>query len=280
MARIRTIKPEFFRHEELQDLETANPGKFTMLVFAALWGHCDNQGVFVYRPRQLKLDILPYLNFNMEETLAILEESGFITSFTDDGKDYGHIPTFLNHQNLNGKEATAEGKKHPSPNGTKLVREIPVSSHSIDGAKPCSDSAKPVSQEGKGRERKGKDIAPVSKTDAIDPDKELYQAINQSFLAKNGNKFTNYAKEGEAIKAIITKSKERSEDDPSGFAKSMMEAFWKLKSSGDRFWSGQPFLPSSMNSSGLWDRILETLRAEEPDMEARIEAMADLGLVL
>lgn len=44
MARIRTIKPEFFRHEGLQDLEQANPGAYAMLVFAALWGHCDKHG--------------------------------------------------------------------------------------------------------------------------------------------------------------------------------------------------------------------------------------------
>ena len=44
MARIRTIKPEFFRHESLQDLEIANPGMYPMMVFEALWGHCDSKG--------------------------------------------------------------------------------------------------------------------------------------------------------------------------------------------------------------------------------------------
>ena len=76
MARIRSVKPEFFRHEGLQDLEVAHPGKYPMLVFEGLWCHCDSKGRFEWRPRQLKLDILPFLPFDMTATLAILEESG------------------------------------------------------------------------------------------------------------------------------------------------------------------------------------------------------------
>lgn len=100
MARIRTIKPEFFRHEALQDLEIANPGKYPMMVFEALWGHCDNKGRFEWKPRMLKLDILPFLPFNMAETLAILESAGMVRKYIVDGKEYGEVPTFEKHQRL------------------------------------------------------------------------------------------------------------------------------------------------------------------------------------
>jgi hypothetical protein len=60
MARIRTVKPDFFRHEALQDLELANPGMYPMMVFQALWGHCDSKGRFEWKPRMLKLDILRF----------------------------------------------------------------------------------------------------------------------------------------------------------------------------------------------------------------------------
>lgn len=113
MARIRTVKPEFFRHEGLQDLEIANPGASCMLVFEGLWGHCDAQGVFEYRPRQLKLDILPFLPFDMETTLGLLEEAGFVQVFENDGKRYGFISSFTEHQRLSGKEAGESGVKHP-----------------------------------------------------------------------------------------------------------------------------------------------------------------------
>ena len=74
MARIRTVKPDFFRDEDLQDLERANPGKYTMLVFEGLWGHCDKNGNFEWKPRTLKLDILPFLDFDMADTLEVLRD--------------------------------------------------------------------------------------------------------------------------------------------------------------------------------------------------------------
>lgn len=114
MARIRSIKPKFYRHEQLQDLEAAHLGKCVMLVFSGLWGHCDRFGRFEWQPRQLKLDILPFLNFDMAETLQILADAGFMRRYTVNGKDYGVIPTFNEHQRLSGKEAQ-EGEKFPPP---------------------------------------------------------------------------------------------------------------------------------------------------------------------
>lgn len=110
MARIRTTKPEFFRHEGLQDLEAAHPGQHTMLVFNALWGHCDKHGIFEFKPRALKLDILPYLQFDMAETLSILVEAGFIRVGEARGKQWGHIQTFPEHQRITGKESQADSK--------------------------------------------------------------------------------------------------------------------------------------------------------------------------
>lgn len=114
MARIRTIKPEFFRHEGLQDLEAANPGKYPMLVFAGLWGHCDKAGRFEWRPRTLKLDILPFLNFEISESLDLLVASGYVHRYSADGGEYGVIPSFRDHQRINGKESQ-EPEKYPGP---------------------------------------------------------------------------------------------------------------------------------------------------------------------
>lgn len=114
MARIRTIKPEFFRHEGLQDLEAANPGAYVMLVFAGLWGHCDKAGRFEWKPRTLKLDILPFLDFDMAATLEILARAGQVRRYESNGKQYGVIESFADHQRIGGKEAQ-EDAKHPEP---------------------------------------------------------------------------------------------------------------------------------------------------------------------
>lgn len=161
MARIRSIKPEFFRHEGLQDLEQSNPGSYAMLVFAGLWGHCDRAGRFEWRPRQLKLDILPFLSFDMAVTLQLLESHGLVCRYTVDGRDYGFIPTFTEHQRITGKEAL-EPCKYPEPVGETT------------GKQQGNNWDHPVAQEGKGREgeqeREGKGTdAPTGAARAPEP---------------------------------------------------------------------------------------------------------------
>lgn len=148
MARIRTVKPEYFRHEGLQDLESANPGCHTMLVFAGLWGQCDKNGRFEWKPRTLKLDILPFIDFDMGKTLSLLCEAGFVRKYINDGREYGEIESFEKHQRISGKEAQEPGK-HPAP------------IEYIQGSIGEAPEKQLGWQEGKGREReeegKGKD---------------------------------------------------------------------------------------------------------------------------
>jgi hypothetical protein len=144
MARIRTIKPDFFRHEVLQDLEAANPGRHVMLVFAALWGHCDKLGRFEWRPRQLKLDILPFLEFDMTETLTLLCQAGLLRRYEAEGKQYGLVETFEKHQRISGKEAQ-ESKCFPGPQEGS-TGEAP---EKLPGAQEGNGVQE---QEGKGRE--------------------------------------------------------------------------------------------------------------------------------
>lgn len=116
MARIRTIKPEFFRHEVLQDLEISNPGKYPMMVFEGLWAIADREGRFEWRPRRIKLDVLPFLPFEMADTLAILENAGFIQRYEHDGDEYGVICSWDRHQIVSRDEPPSE---IPAPDGTK-----------------------------------------------------------------------------------------------------------------------------------------------------------------
>lgn len=105
---------------------------------------------------------------------------------------------------------------------------------------------------------------------------DLYQSINKAFLSRNGDKFTNYAKEGKAIHGIIEKATARNPDDPAALVGAMLTAFWKLKQSGDKFYSSQPFTPSALNASGIWDRVLEMMRRDEldPEIAAIIKGVA------
>ncbi|RQO70297.1 hypothetical protein DBR43_19950 [Pedobacter sp. KBW06] len=141
MARIRTVKPAFLRHEKLQDLEHENPGQYIMIVFMGLWMLADSKGRFEYKPRSIKLDILPFLDYDMQKSLEVLEKNGFIRSYEVNGCRYGIVPTFRDHQRITGKELT-EGEKFPA--------EPDLNVQEADGETLVKH---PVVQERKGREQ-------------------------------------------------------------------------------------------------------------------------------
>ena len=149
MARIRNIKPDYFRHEHLQDLEAAHPGAYIMLVYQALWTQCDANGIFPWKPRTLKLDILPFLQFDLETTMHILLQHGYIQQFqTGDGNKYGIVPTFKTHQRITGKEAT-EGEKYPKPK-----QSIPGNNRETSGKQPDAQGEERITGK-ENREREG-----------------------------------------------------------------------------------------------------------------------------
>jgi hypothetical protein len=73
MARIRTIKPAFFRHRVLFDLERTS-GLPLRIAFAGLWTVADRAGRFRWRADELKLDCLPYDPVDFGDVLAALEQ--------------------------------------------------------------------------------------------------------------------------------------------------------------------------------------------------------------
>jgi hypothetical protein len=104
LARIRTIKPDFFRHEALFEAERASKLPLR-LAFAGLWTACDREGRFYWRPRVLKLDILPFDELDFEKVLTALRDAGFLVQYEYGGEPFGHIPSWCKHQHVNQREA-------------------------------------------------------------------------------------------------------------------------------------------------------------------------------
>lgn len=88
----------------------------------------------------------------------------------------------------------------------------------------------------------------------------LYNSIKQSFEAKTT--ITDYPKEMKAIKGICTKVNKH--ENPTAFAQEMLEVFYDLTQNGSKFWKEQPFLPSALNASGIWDRVNVQLKNKRP----------------
>jgi hypothetical protein len=153
-SRIRTIKPEFFLHEGLFDLEveTSLPVR---VAFAGLWTCADREGRFRWRPRSLKACILPFDNLDFARVLDALGSHGFVTKYIVGDDEYGLIPSFTRHQVINNRESDSE---LPAPPEDSPSQEIDAC-----GAREARVAHATVTPfvraqvEGKGRERNGKE---------------------------------------------------------------------------------------------------------------------------
>ena len=162
MARIRTIKPEFFKHEELFELEQET-GLPVRLAFAGLWCCCDREGRFKWRPRQLKTDILPYDNVDFSRVLDALATRGFVARYACHGESFGCVPSFKTHQIINNREAGSALPGIDEDDGS-----FPLNNNNFDASatrQPRDDHAaigERKGREGKGKERKGRSIGASS----------------------------------------------------------------------------------------------------------------------
>lgn len=101
MARIRTIKPEFWEDEKLAKLPVQ-----ARLLFIGTWNFADDNGVLLANPVLMKSHIFPYEDIGIStisEWIDMLVENGMLIRTTYNGKDYLVIRKFLIHQKINRK---------------------------------------------------------------------------------------------------------------------------------------------------------------------------------
>lgn len=156
MARIRTVKPEFFRHEGLYAAERET-GLPLRVAFAGLWCACDREGRFRWQPRTLKLDCLPHDDVDFSRVLDALWTRGFLVKYASAGKEFGAIPSWKQHQVINNRERQSELPK-PSENNI-----LPTRAPRVDDA--CPTPLKHAQGEGKGREGEKKE--PIQEGNSI-----------------------------------------------------------------------------------------------------------------
>ncbi len=142
MARIRTIKPEFFTSEDIFGLTP-----LARLFYVSLWCEADREGRLEWKLGTLKARYLPADNCDISALAQELIDMGLIILYEADGKKFAEIPTFVEHQVINNREA-------PS----KIPARVPHAS-------PTRETR--VKAEGKGKE--GKEGNDASDDDASDP---------------------------------------------------------------------------------------------------------------
>jgi hypothetical protein len=99
MARIRTIKPEFFTSEDIVGLSP-----LARLLFIATWCEADKAGRLRWKPGTLKVRYLPMDSVNINELCDELINAGLIVLY---GDGYAWIPGFERHQHVNPRETVS-----------------------------------------------------------------------------------------------------------------------------------------------------------------------------
>ncbi|WP_333901492.1 DnaT-like ssDNA-binding domain-containing protein [Enterobacter wuhouensis] len=99
MARIRTIKPEFWTDEDMAELSEP-----ACLLAIGLLNYADDEGYFNANPKLIKAAVFPIREPSVPIQVLIQELSncGYLSMFsTSDGKQFGAITNFLKHQVVN-----------------------------------------------------------------------------------------------------------------------------------------------------------------------------------
>lgn len=91
--RARNIKPGFYKNADLAECSVE-----ARLLAPGLWMLADREGRLVDRPKQIKGEIFPYDNMEVEKLLQELQEKNHITRYQIGGVKYIQITRFLDHQ--------------------------------------------------------------------------------------------------------------------------------------------------------------------------------------
>lgn len=134
--RARNIKPGFFRNEQLMHVPPLG-----RLLFAGLWCLADREGRLIDRPNQIKWDVLPADDCDVDALLDDLAARGFVRRYTVDGTRYLEVVNFLRHQRPHYKE-TASSLPPPTislAQNSPSTRLIPDCGYSDCGYSDKSD---------------------------------------------------------------------------------------------------------------------------------------------
>lgn len=99
MARIRTIKPQFW-----DDAKIGRIPRDARLLYIGLWTFADDLGVVIADPVWLKSKIFPYDRMQIQQLeawLGLLEKTGFISLLSVKSESFYYLPTFSRHQVIN-----------------------------------------------------------------------------------------------------------------------------------------------------------------------------------
>lgn len=150
MARIRTIKPEFWTSEQVTE---CSPN--ARLLFIGLLNFCDDSGVHPESVKRLKMEVFPSDDFTTLHVAGMVEEllsAGLLELYAVADKGYWRVTGWRQHQRIDQPTF-----KHPLPGGripVNVRRKDAEDSPNVRGT--FTDRSMNV-HPGKGKEGKGEE---------------------------------------------------------------------------------------------------------------------------
>lgn len=165
MARIRTVKPEYWTDERVGECSVS-----ARLLFIACWNFSDDHGGLDRSAKQLKAQAFPYDAIDCEPLVQELLAAGLLIEYEVDGKKYLHISGFGKHQKV---EKPAKPRIPLYDESLKTHRTLTEDSPNTHLGVAVS-SSEGNGMEGKGSKRRGAASAPPlfdpSKIEGLDPE--------------------------------------------------------------------------------------------------------------
>lgn len=120
MARIRTIKPEFFTSEQIAECSTS-----ARLLFVGMWCFCDDGGVHPASAKRLKMEIFPADPITDDEVRGLIDEligSELLVEFEVGNERFWHVSKWEKHQKID--RPTLKHPRPDSPDSTTIRRAL------------------------------------------------------------------------------------------------------------------------------------------------------------
>jgi len=133
VARIRTIKPEFWSDEKVVEL-----GPWERLLFIALWNFSDDQGYVPCRPRQIKMWVFPGDDHSVRDVGAMLcrlTELGLMDLWTSPEGDLLHSRHWTRHQRINRPSKPRWSQSDLQIHGVLTEDRMGLTEHSLGKGK-------------------------------------------------------------------------------------------------------------------------------------------------
>ena len=241
MARIRSIKPEFWTSEQIVE---CSPN--ARLLFIGIWNFCDDYGVHPAKCATLKMRIFPSDSFSVFDVKGMVAEiiaAKLMVEYEVDGELFWHVTGWDRHQRVDMKTG-----KYPLPNGKigSKVRRPEEDSTNIrrtTSERSVTEKEKEKEKEKDKEKEKEKEEASLSSIDNLPncPHGEIVDLYHRYLPANPRMKVWN----GDRAKSLMARWRE----DPKRQSIDYWERFFKHCSSSlfltgrTEGAQGRPFLP-------------------------------------